>query len=95
MNIYKSNAIVSSPLVRLGRNPPDIQGLEEQHWVNSSKTVLKWNEKEINASHVDIKISLFDSFEFRLRKNSLAIFESIPNTGSYHLDFSEENISST
>ena len=84
----------SSPLVRLGRYPPDIQGLEVQQWADSTKTVLKWNEEEINASHVDIKISLFDSFEFRLQKHSLAIFKDVLNTGSYHLDFSEENISS-
>ncbi|CAB4015180.1 Hypothetical predicted protein [Paramuricea clavata] len=81
-------------LVPLGRNPPDIQGLEVEHWANSTKTILTWNQNEINESHVDIEISQFDFFEFRLHPASLASFKHVPNSGSYYLDFSEENISS-
>ncbi|CAB3982811.1 Hypothetical predicted protein [Paramuricea clavata] len=81
--------------IPLGRNPPDIQGLEVEHWANSTKTVLTWNQNAINESHIDIDISLFDSFEFRFHQASLASFKHVPNSGSYHLDFSEENISST
>ena len=80
-------------LVALGRNPPDIQGLAVPDWADSTQSVLKWNEKEINASHVDIKISLFDSFEFRLHEDSLVSFKQVPNNGRYTIDFSEENIS--
>ena len=79
-------------LVPLGRNPPDIQGLEVEHWANSTKTVLTWNKNAINASHVDIEISLFDTFEFRIHEASLVSFKYVPNSGNYHLDFSEENI---
>ena len=81
-------------LVPLGRNAPDIQGLEVEHWANSTKTVLTWNQNTINASHVDIEIFLFDTFEFRLHQASLSSFRHVPNSGSYHLDFSEENIPS-
>ena len=78
--------------VRLGRNPSDIQGLEVPHWADSTKTVLKWNEKEVNASHVDVDISLFDSFEFRLHHASLASFKNVLNSGTYDLDFSLRGI---
>ena len=79
-------------LVPLGRNPPDIQGLDVPNWADSTQSVLNWDEKEINATHVDIKISLFDSFEFRLHEDSLVSFKQVLNNGSYTLDFSEENI---
>jgi hypothetical protein len=66
--------------------------MEVEHWANSTKTVLTWDQNLINASHVDIQMSLFDSFEFRIHKASLASFEHVPNSGKYHLDFSEQNI---
>jgi hypothetical protein len=79
-------------LVPLGRNPPDVQGLEVEHWANSTTTVLTWNQNALNESHVDIEISLFDTFEFRIHQANLASFRDVPNSGSYHLDFGMENI---
>lgn len=78
--------------VPLGRNPPDIEGLEPQKWTKSTKTVLTWNPSVFNSSQVDIKISQFDATEFRLHDASLASFKNIPNTGKYLLDFSSEKI---
>ena len=92
--IKKNIEILLLSSVRLGRNPPDIQGLEVPQWAESTKTVLKWNEEEVNASYVDIDISLFDSFEFRLHRASLGSFKYVRNSGSYDLDFSKENIDS-
>ena len=82
-------------LVPFGRNPPDIQGLEVEHWANSTQTVLTWNQNALNASHVNIDISQFDLFQFYLHQASLTSFKHLPNSGSYHLDFSKENILST
>ena len=65
-----------------------------EHWQNSTKTVLTWNQNAINESHVDIEIFLFDTSDFRLNQASLASFEHVPNFGNYHLDFSEESIAS-
>ena len=84
---------VFSILVPLGRNVPQVKGLEVEHWANTTKTVITWDQKAINASHVDIEISLFDTFEYRLHEGSLASFKRVPNSGIYHLDFSKENIS--
>jgi hypothetical protein len=81
-------------LVPLGRNAADVQGLEVKYWQNSTKTVLTWNPNAINESHVDIEISQFDTSDFRLHPASLAGFRHVPNSGNYHLDFSEKSIAS-
>ena len=83
-----------SILVPLGRNPPDVQGLEIEHWANSTSTVLTWDRNAINSSRVDVEIFVFDSSMFRLHDTSLATFERIPNSGRYNLEISEEAISS-
>ncbi|XP_028417110.1 sushi domain-containing protein 2-like [Dendronephthya gigantea] len=79
--------------IPIGRNPPDIEGLEMKQWVNSTKTVLTWDQNAINATHIDIEISHFDSFDFRLHHGSLKTFKKVPNSGSYALDFSEKSLS--
>ena len=78
--------------IPLGRNAPDVKGLEVDDWANSTKTVLTWDQNLINASHVDVHISLFDTFQFRIHKASLASFKRVLNSGKYLLDFGEKNI---
>ncbi|XP_028415613.1 sushi domain-containing protein 2-like [Dendronephthya gigantea] len=79
--------------IPIGRNPPDIEGLEMKQWVNSTKTVLTWDQTAINATHIDIEISQFDTFDFRLHQGSLTTFKKVPNSGSYALDFGKDSIS--
>ena len=79
-------------LVPVDRNPPDVQGLEVEHWANSTSTILSWNPNEINASHVDIDISQFDDDQFLLFPASVTSFKNIPNSGIYNLDYSKENL---
>ncbi|XP_028415602.1 sushi domain-containing protein 2-like isoform X2 [Dendronephthya gigantea] len=79
--------------IPLGRNPGDIDGLEMKRWVNSTKTLLTWDQNDINTTHVDIEISQFDTFDFHLHHGSFASFKNIKNSGSYLLDFSEESSS--
>ena len=64
-----------------------------KRWVNSTKTVLTWDENAINATLVDIEISQFDTFDFRIHQGSLTTFEKVPNSGNYAFDFSKESIS--
>jgi hypothetical protein len=89
-----TNSNVLLVLVPMDRNPPDIQGLEVENWANSTNTIISWNPDAINASHVDIEISQFDSFEFRLHQlqGGLISFKHVENSGSYNLDYSEENV---
>ena len=79
-------------LVPLGRNPPDVQGLEVKNWANSTNTVLTWNNNSINASHVDVEISLFDYQGYRLHEGELVTYKNITNSGNYYLDFSKDKV---
>ncbi|XP_028416696.1 uncharacterized protein LOC114540886 [Dendronephthya gigantea] len=79
--------------IPIGRNPPDIEGLEMKRWVNSTKTVLTWDKNAINATHIDIEISQFDTFDFRLHHGSLKTFKKVPNSGNYAFDFGKDSIS--
>jgi hypothetical protein len=88
----RTSYVKFSVLVPVDRNPPDVQGLEVEHWANSTNTILSWNPNAINASHVDIDISQFDSYDFLLHQASLSSFKRIPNTGSYNLDYSKKNV---
>ena len=87
--------LFSFHLAPFGRNPPDVQGMEVEKWANFTNTVLTWDQNSINASHVDIELSLFDAFEYRLHQGGLTTFKNVPNSGSYHLDFSKDSIYSS
>ncbi|XP_046863081.1 protein mesh-like isoform X2 [Xenia sp. Carnegie-2017] len=75
--------------IPLGRNPPDVQGLEVEKWADSTRTVLTWNKNEINSSHVNITIQ--NGF-FLQKLNDLVTFHDVPNSGRYELDFSYGSI---
>ena len=73
----------------MGRNPPDVQGLDVDKWIDSSSTQLNWNPNVLNTSKVDVEVLLFDTANRRLSDESFKKESNIPNTGTYTLNFDD------